>query len=119
MNLDPAFQFRRSIRLNFCPTCDRRPPGSHGWSPSISRDCERECTLFAITPTVVALAGHRGSDARLSLETTLRTSACMDSHLCGPSTADGAVACVCPLRLNDQKVNHVLDTLTAPRCGAD
>ena len=117
--MDRAFQFRCSIRLNFCPTCHRRPTGSHAWSPLVVRHCERECTLFAITPEVVALAGHRGSDARLSLENILRAGACMDCHTCGPNTADGEVACVCPLRLDDEKVDRVLDTLATPACGAD
>ena len=108
----------RTIRTHVCTTCYRRPPGSERWTAQTGRPCEGACTVFATLPVMLRIAEMGGAHARASMERAISKSACMDNHTCGP-TAEGHVNCLCALRLTEDKVGRILDTITKPACGAD
>lgn len=108
----------RTIRTHVCTTCYRRPPGSERWTRHTARPCEGDCTIFATTPLLLRIAEMGGANARASMERAVSNAACMDNHACG-STAEGHINCLCALRLTEDKIGTILDTLIKPAEGAD
>ena len=85
---------KRAARCVACTRCNKRPPHSELFSPSIPRRCEPECTIFANLPKLAKIAYDAGTDPRAPVERQMRESICLNCHA-HPSSGND-----CELRVN-------------------
>ncbi|CAN5520040.1 hypothetical protein BH10PLA1_BH10PLA1_07590 [soil metagenome] len=112
---------RQSLRAHVCVACDDRPEGSATWRSNIQRPCEDQCTIFGNLHRLEQLVSNAEGDPHVDLHQEVREAICLNCHSCKSEGRLGErdANCTCPLKMNQDKVTGLLQTLLMPVSGSD
>jgi len=119
--VENTLMIRQSLRGNVCVICNDRPEGSAAWGRKIHRTCEETCTIFQNLERLEQLVLEAEGDPQVDLPWGIRKAICLNCHTCKSPGLLGEqdALCTCPLKVNQDKVTGLLQTLLMPVSGSD